>query len=134
MVHKLVNIYIQSLRGIYSAIPVFMGFEGAKLKCRPGQPTLQLRRWQELKSGVPNKILFLASNQTFLHPHRPWTCVAAQLSRRAGAAETKDETGLQSRATKTVAAAFSKLLFINVPGYEWKTIGMLTVPTWQPQF
>jgi len=39
MVHKLVNIY-KALRGIHCAISVFMCFGGAKLKGRPGQPTL----------------------------------------------------------------------------------------------
>jgi len=39
MVHKLVNIY-KALRASHCAIRIFMGFGVAKLKGRPGQPTL----------------------------------------------------------------------------------------------
>jgi len=39
MLHKLVNI-TNLLRASHCAVRIFMGFGGARLKGRPGQPTL----------------------------------------------------------------------------------------------
>jgi len=46
MVHKLVNTIQSFKRASHCAICIFMGFGGATLKGRPGQPTLWLRYWQ----------------------------------------------------------------------------------------